>query len=426
MEAPADLTAGGTAYRRLFGANALALVSTGVATVALALLAYDLAGDQAGAVMGIALALKMGANILVAPIAAAYAARLPRRAWLIALDLIRAGVLFCLPFVDAVWQIYLLIVLFQSAAAAFSATYMATVPDLLPGEAEYVRAIAKARIAYEAETLISPAIAAALLAFMGMREVFLGAVGGFALSALLLATVALPQGRTPPGGAVARSVAGVRRLLAAPQLRGALALNAAATLVGAMVAVNTVVLVRGVFDLGDRAAAVALATYGAGGVLAALAMPRLIAGGAERAVMLGAGVALAALLMSGALLPGYGALLALWAALGAATTLAQTPAAALIRRLGAATERQGLYAAHHAISHLMLLAAYLAAGLAGAEGGMVAAFLGLGAAAALAALVAALVWPREPSGGRRTRARPATTMPHETRSPTSTGARHGR
>lgn len=122
MAAPAHLPAGRAAYAVLFRANALALVSTGVATVALALLAYDLAGDQAGAVMGIALALKMGANILVAPIAAAFAARLPRRAWLITLDLARAAVLFCLPFVDAVWQIYVLIVVFQSAAAAFSAT----------------------------------------------------------------------------------------------------------------------------------------------------------------------------------------------------------------------------------------------------------------------------------------------------------------
>jgi len=386
---------GTSAYVRLFRANALALIATGVATVALALLAYDLAGDQAGAVMGIALALKMGANILVAPIAAAFAARLPRRAWLITLDLARAAVLLSLPFVDAVWQIYVLIVVFQSAAAAFSATYMATVPDLLPDEAAYARAIAKARIAYEAETLISPAIAAALLMVLELRGVFVGAMGGFALSALLLATITLPQGHTPPGGAVARSVAGLRALLAAPQLRGALALNAAATVVGAMVTVNTVVLVRGVFDLDDRAAAVALACYGAGGVAAALMLPRLIVGGAERGVMLAAGAALSALLLSGALLPGYGALLALWAALGAATTLAQTPTAALIRRFGPARARQALYAAHYSLNHLMLLAAYLAAGLAGAEGGMVAAFLGLGAFAGAAAMVAALVWRRD-------------------------------
>ena len=46
-------------YYHLFFAQVIALVSTGVATIALALLAYKLAGAEAGAVMGAALAIKM-------------------------------------------------------------------------------------------------------------------------------------------------------------------------------------------------------------------------------------------------------------------------------------------------------------------------------------------------------------------------------
>ena len=46
-------------YRRLFGAQVIALVGTGLTTIALTLLAYDLADENAGAVVGIALALKM-------------------------------------------------------------------------------------------------------------------------------------------------------------------------------------------------------------------------------------------------------------------------------------------------------------------------------------------------------------------------------
>eukprot|EP01038_Epipyxis_sp_PR26KG_P001456 gene1456-2044_t len=69
-------------YRHLFLAQVIALVGTGLATVALGLLAFDLAGAQAGAVLGTALAIKMTAYIGVAPIAAAFAERLPRRAML--------------------------------------------------------------------------------------------------------------------------------------------------------------------------------------------------------------------------------------------------------------------------------------------------------------------------------------------------------
>jgi hypothetical protein len=45
-------------YRHLFGAQVIALIGTGLATVALGLLAYELAGANAGAVLGTALAIK--------------------------------------------------------------------------------------------------------------------------------------------------------------------------------------------------------------------------------------------------------------------------------------------------------------------------------------------------------------------------------
>ena len=87
-------------YRHLFGAQLIALVGTGLATVALGLLAYDIAGGKAGAVLGTALAIKMLAYIGVAPIAGAFADRVLRKALLVALDLVRAGVAVCLPFVE--------------------------------------------------------------------------------------------------------------------------------------------------------------------------------------------------------------------------------------------------------------------------------------------------------------------------------------
>ena len=54
-------------YRHLFLAQGVSLVGTGLATVALGLLAFDLAGDRAGAVLGTALAIKMIAYVGVAP-----------------------------------------------------------------------------------------------------------------------------------------------------------------------------------------------------------------------------------------------------------------------------------------------------------------------------------------------------------------------
>src|SRR5215211_6694169 len=96
-------------YRRLFLAQVTALVGTGLATVALGLLAFDLAGANAGAVLGTALAIKMICYVGVAPVAGAFVHLVPRRKLLVALDLVRAGIALALPFVTEVWQVYLLI-----------------------------------------------------------------------------------------------------------------------------------------------------------------------------------------------------------------------------------------------------------------------------------------------------------------------------
>jgi len=79
-----------TDFRRLFLAQMAALVGTGLATVALALLAYELAGSKAGAVLGTALAIKMTVYVLLAPVAGALVPPAKRKVVLISLDVIRA------------------------------------------------------------------------------------------------------------------------------------------------------------------------------------------------------------------------------------------------------------------------------------------------------------------------------------------------
>lgn len=58
-------------FRRLLGARLVAPMGTGLATVALALLACDLAGEQAGVVRGTALAIKRVVHVVLSPVAGA-------------------------------------------------------------------------------------------------------------------------------------------------------------------------------------------------------------------------------------------------------------------------------------------------------------------------------------------------------------------
>ena len=118
-------------FRRLFAAQVASLLGSGLTTVALGLLAYDLAGAEAGLVLGTCLAIKMVAYVFVSPIAGAISSRFPRRSFLITLDLCRAGMVMLLPLVTEIWQVYCLVFLFQSFSAVFTPTFQATIPDIL-------------------------------------------------------------------------------------------------------------------------------------------------------------------------------------------------------------------------------------------------------------------------------------------------------
>src|SRR5215203_1227519 len=307
-------------YRHLFAAQVIALAGTGLLTVALGLLAFRLAGERAGAVLGTALAIKMVAYVTVAPVAGAFANGLPRRAFLVAMDFVRAGIALFLPFVTEVWQVYVLIFLLQSASAAFTPTFQATIPDVLPEEKDYTRALSLSRLAYDLENLLSPALAAALLTVISFHWLFGGTVVGFLCSAALVVSVTLPQPakveRT--GGIYDKTTRGLRIYLKTPRLRGLLALNLSVAAAGAMVIVNTVVIVRALLDRPENDVAVALGCFGGGSMLAALLLPRLLDRLPDRAVLLPAAGLLGAVLLAFAGLLGGAA----WFNAGPLTTLA--------------------------------------------------------------------------------------------------------
>jgi H+ antiporter protein len=381
-------------YRHLFLAQVIALIGTGLATVALGLLAFELAGENAGAVLGTALAIKMIAYVTVAPIASAFAERVPRRAMLVALDLGRAAIAVLLPFVTEIWQVYVLIFVLQSASAAFTPTFQATIPDILPDEKEYTRALSLSRLAYDLESVASPMLAAALLAFISFHNLFAGTVIGFLISAALVASIVLPSPKpTQPRGIYDRTTRGIRIYLATPRLRGLLAINLAVASAGALVIVNTVVYVQAVFGLDQQSTALALAAFGGGSMVSALALPKLLEKMPDRTAMLAGACLLAAATLTAAALPGYGWLLPLWFALGLGYSAAQTPSGRLLRRSANPEDRPALFAAQFALSHACWLIAYPLAGWAGASLGLPVTAIILAVSAAVAAALALAAWP---------------------------------
>jgi MFS family permease len=384
-------------YRRLFLAQVLSLLGTGLATLALGLLAFELAGADAGAVLGTALAIKMVAYVGIAPVAGAFVHLVPRRALLVVLDVLRAAVAVCLPFVSEVWQVYTLIFVLQAGSAAFTPTFQATIPDILPDEGEYTKALSLSRLAYDLEALASPAIAAALLGVVGFHWLFGLNALGFLASAALVFSVVLPSPKPPATdeGAWGRTTRGARIYLATPRLRGLLALNLAVAAAGAMVIVNTVVLVRAGFGLGEREVAWTLAAYGLGSMAAALALPRLLGERVtDRAAMLVGAASLVAGLLVAPLVPSWRALLPVWALLGLGNGLVLTPGGRLLRSSAHAGDRPALFAAQFALSHACWLLTYPLAGGLGSAIGLGSTFLVMAALSLVGLVMAVSLWPR--------------------------------
>ena len=388
------LTLRNPTFRHLFAAQLVALLGTGLATVALGLLAWQLAGDTAGAVLGTALAIKMVAYVTLAPVAAAIAERLPRRAFLVALDLIRAGVIACLPFVDQVWQVYVLIFALQAASAGFTPAFQAVIPDVLKDEGDYTNALSLLRLAEDLEQLASPILAALLLTVVSFPVLFAGTVAGFVASALLVVTARLPDRARAEGSHFWADVTkGIRIYTATPRLRGLMVMEAAVAAAGAMVYVNTVVLVKARLGLGEEAVALAFAGFGAGSMLAAFLLPRILTRLDDRPVMIGG----AALMVAGvALVPMVGslaALIALWAIIGFGFSLTQTPIGRIINRSAHEADRGAVFAAQFSLSHACWLVTYPLAGWVGAGAGLSAAALVLAGIGAVGVVAVLWLWP---------------------------------
>lgn len=365
-------------YARLFSAQVIALIGTGLLTVALGLLAFDIAGSDAGVVMGLAMTIKMVAYVAVSPIMTAVVARLPRKLVLIGADLIRAGIAMTLPFVTEAWQVYLLIFVLQSASATFTPTFQAIIPSVLPDEGEYTQALSLSRLASDMEALVSPMLAAVLLTVISFHRLFLGTVVGFLVSAaLVIASRFSPVDAPPPARFRDRLTRGARIFWASSELRGLMGLNLVVATTTAMVIVNTVVLVQDQLGRSQSDVALILAFNGGGSMVVALGMPRLLDRLPDRRVMLAGGTALPVLLLAVADVIGWAAgivqwalLLGLWALLGAATSMILTPSARLLRRNSTEQNRPAVYAAQFSLSHACFLITYPLAGALGAVIGL--------------------------------------------------------
>jgi MFS transporter, NRE family, putaive nickel resistance protein len=357
-------------FARLYLAQTTHLLGDALVWVAVALMAFELAGEGAAAVLGLALTMRVAAFVVLAPAVGALADRVSRKALMVGALLARMVILLLLARITEVWHVYALMFVLNAMTAFFTPTYQATVAAVTARGVEYRRAVSLSGATFELLGVLGPGMAGALALVIGGRSLFTLAGALFIVAALLIVTIRarLDASTSTTRRAVAWDdlTTGTRRLWRDPLSRYGLALELVASVAGAWILVNSVVLVKAGLGLGDAHYGWVMAAFGAGATLAALSLG-LFGGRVPRARLM----AIGAVAISVAVLPanavGILPLAALWLLAGAGTNWVNLPMLTVLADRTPDHLQGRVYGAHFAWSHLWWLGAYPLAGLLGAR-----------------------------------------------------------
>ncbi len=354
MTAPETLSGGSLwsnrPFRRLFSAHVVSLIGSGLSSVALGLLAHQLVGASASAVLGITLAIRIVVIVVCAPWAGWVADRIGVRTALIASDLSRALIVVGFFFVESVWQIYALAVLLNLGAAVFTPIYKAVIPGITTAE-QYPRAVALGSVAYDTANILGPSLAAFTITVFGFRGNFAADALTFLVSSALI--FGLPR-LAAAGSLKERPVAlthGIKAMLRRPQLRETLYLAFQVSVAGGFVLVATVDFIKGQLGLSDTAYAWAMAAYGIGSVAGAVGYGRS-AIRVRQALLHAAAPAMLGALAGAAWFGRFEPLLVAWALAGAGQCILGIRGNELLAANSTPDERPHIYAAHFSLSHV--------------------------------------------------------------------------
>lgn len=410
----------------LLSAQVISLLGTGVSSVCLALLAYELAGSDAAWVLSVTFAIKMLTYIFLSPVFAHLAKGVSKRRSLISLDLVRALLFVLIPFVSEVWQVYVLMFCINACSAWFTPQFQSVLPQVCRNKAEYVNALSISRLAFDLEQMLSPILAAVLLGIMSFRMLFLLDSMSFIVSAGLIFLCLVPQGikvfatnaetadqgsdqdnkvahtgidaalikptrlsfrqefkieeydafdREKAKGHFSKMVwllltQGITDYLAKPQLKSLWLAYLAAASASAMVLVNTVVYVHEILNGGETQTALAMMFVGLGSMVVAIALPRWLRRFKLQYFHWIGMVMLILAFFIGATTPNWSGYLFLCVLMGVGMSCIQTTAGLIIVDVCGDKDTAPYFAAHFSLTHFWWLITYLAAGISASVFGL--------------------------------------------------------
>lgn len=357
-------------FARLYSAQTINLIGDALTWLGLALLAFELVGENAGMILSTALTLRVTAYVVLSPLAGAIADRVDRKRIMVVTHLARMIIVCLLPFVTQPWQIYVIVLALNVFSAFFTPTYNATIP-LVATQSEYPQAIALSSATYQLLGVLGPGLAGSIAAFVGIRQIFFLDGLTFLMAAILVVTLpgALQVAQNQQEAGTLRRTwqdicTGTTCLFHDPLIRSALLMQLIAAISGAAILVNTVSYVQGTLQLGKLEYGWVMAAFGIGATLASLGLGSF-SPTVSKTVLTSLGAMLITLVLLPANWAGLGGLLLLWSIAGIGQTLVNVPTQTLIADRIDVDVQGRVYGAHFAWSHCWWAFSYPLAGWLG-------------------------------------------------------------
>lgn len=358
-------------FAKLYLAQTISLLGDAFTWVGLALLSYQFGEERSAVILSSALTLRVVAFIIFSPFAGVLADRIDRKKMLYITHFIRMGIVACMSFITAEWQIYVLVFLLNVFNAFFTPTYKSIIPQIVE-KGSYRQAIGLSTATYQLLGMLGPGLAGILAIWLGAREIFFVDAVSFILAGILIVTLPGNLIRKPKEAATDEKplstwqdvVKGARLLFKNKLIRFALSIEFVSAIAGAQILVNTVGHVKSGLHLTDKHYGLVMSAFGIGASIAAF-VSGAIDKSKSRKVSLIAGALILALAISGANYMGYSLLLILWVLAGLGQSLAEIPSETLIGENIADQEQGKVYGSHFAFSHLWWAIAYPIAGFLG-------------------------------------------------------------
>ncbi|OBX26148.1 NRE family putative nickel resistance protein-like MFS transporter [Gelidibacter algens] len=358
-------------FAKLYLAQTISLLGDAFTWVGLALLAYQFGEEKAAIILATALTLRVTAFIIFSPFAGVLADRVSRKKILYITHFIRMGIVGCLPFVTEEWQIYVLVFLMNVFNAFFSPTYRSIIPQIVE-KSLYRQAIGLSAATYQLLGVLGPGLAGIMAIWLGAREIFLVDAATFVIAGILLVSLpksALDVTQKKDDDTVAQStwqdvLKGIRLLFSNHYVRFALLIELVSAVAGAMILVNTIVLVKGGLQLTDRDYGIIMAAFAIGATIAAF-VSGAVDKSKSRRISLILGVLILGIAISFANYLNFSMLFLVWIVAGLGQSLAEIPSETLIGETVPIKEQGKVYGSHFAFSHLWWAFAYPLAGFLG-------------------------------------------------------------